>query len=829
MAAQHPDNWRELLPRLQGLPLLPCGAGEKGKAPMDPATGKHLAKWQTAAFTPEQIAAMNGQVRCVGMRTGPDADHIAFADIDGQSAIEHCKQRDCTVTDIGWAVKRTTSTTRLKVAFRIPEHLRRHLLREDGSPVGKLVLVTRPAVYELGEDGTPARDTAGKLITLEPAEQIEFFYGTGQCIVLGEHLESGGHYTWLGDPSEAKEPTEPWWELILELLDRSRTEARSTRSSIRRSAPSGSIVQSGPGSPCPICGRNTSGACTQFTDGGRLRINCFEGQTFSPPPGLKPSKVPILGADGRLYGFCGHGFNPSIGAFSKFAEHIEQQERPQTQRQHPKPSQPAAAPGPGCFEGPADQLPADEDDDDQALQAESLQRFREAQRATIDLPSVLGPFWGQLLIDRAAAFPCDPNILLLPLLGYVASLVGTNARVRVKAGWSEPLLIWGLVAQPASSLKSPAGSVFLNPLIELQRQEKEAYDQAFSLFQGEEKTWKDECARQKKTKSPFDPPEPPEPPIPHRHYYVENVTIERLGSIHAQPNVRGLIAFHDELADWFNSQERNSKTSDRARWLRLWNGSAIKHDTATGTNVFCPRTAISLVGFIQPDKLASLHDAEAHTDFDSSGDGLWARFLPVIPRTLPFEFNLLDTDITADLIALAKQLEQIPPDSTLDFHPDAIALMAPAWRSWSDQENESTASRAAFIGKLRGYSVRLAGLLHLLNDQASLLIQPDTAQRSLALCSYFLSQFDLLAPQVANASSDISETTARFLSKVRDRGVSQVSVREVQRWRVLGRNTPAKEVRAFLQSLADQGVGSIQQATTKGSKEGSWAWVRGDS
>ncbi|MEB3182778.1 MAG: DUF3987 domain-containing protein, partial [Cyanobacteriota bacterium] len=410
-----------------------------------------------------------------------------------------------------------------------------------------------------------------------------------------------------------------------------------------------------------------------------------------------------------------------------------------------------------------------------------------------------------------------------------ASLVGTNARVRVKTGWSEPLLIWGLVAQPASSLKSPAGSVFLNPLIELQRQQKDAYDQAYALFQGEEKAWKGECARQKKAKSPLDPPEPPEPPTPHRHYYVENVTIERLGSIHAQPNVRGLIAFHDELADWFNSQERNSKTSDRARWLRLWNGSAIKHDTATGTNVFCPRTAISLVGFIQPDKLASLHDAEAHTDFDSSGDGLWARFLPVLPRTLPFEFNLLDTDITADLIALAKQLEQIPADSTLDFHPDAIALMAPVWRSWSDQENESTASRAAFIGKLRGYSVRLAGLLHLLNDQASLLIQPDTAQRSLALCSYFLSQFDLLAPQVANASSDISETTARFLSKVRDRDVSQVSVREVQRWRILGRNTSAKEVRAFLQALADQGVGSIRQATTKGSKEGSWVWVRGDS
>ena len=32
---------------------------------------------------------------------------------------------------------------------------------------------------------------------------------------------------------------------------------------------------------CEICGRNTSGACTEYIDGDRRRINCFDGQTFS--------------------------------------------------------------------------------------------------------------------------------------------------------------------------------------------------------------------------------------------------------------------------------------------------------------------------------------------------------------------------------------------------------------------------------------------------------------------------------------------------------------------------------------------------------------------
>lgn len=50
------SDWRSCLPELWGLPLLPCGACPEGKAPIDPATGKGLAGWQTAAFNPKHIA-----------------------------------------------------------------------------------------------------------------------------------------------------------------------------------------------------------------------------------------------------------------------------------------------------------------------------------------------------------------------------------------------------------------------------------------------------------------------------------------------------------------------------------------------------------------------------------------------------------------------------------------------------------------------------------------------------------------------------------------------------------------------------------------------------
>ena len=274
------------------------------------------------------------------------------------------------------------------------------------------------------------------------------------------------------------------------------------------------------------------------------------------------------------------------------------------------------------------------DPEDVDLRREALDRFMQAQASTIDLIEVFGPFWGQLLIDRANAFPCDPTMLLLPMLGYVSSLIGVKASVRVKQGWKEPMVVWGLIAQPASSLKSPAGGVFGKPLAKLQGESARDHAKRLDAFKLKEDAWKQECrtlkdAAKKADKKP-ELPDPPESPIPARHYYVESITIERVAGIHAQPNVPGLIAFHDELADWFASLEKRQQ-NDRPKWLKLWTGQAIKHDTQTSLSAFAESTAMSIVGCIQPDNMSALHHAEGHCNNDTAGDGLWSRFLPVIP------------------------------------------------------------------------------------------------------------------------------------------------------------------------------------------------------
>lgn len=188
-------DWRFFLSHLQGLPLIPCGAGSDGKAPIDPDTGRAAQGWQETSCSPEQIAAMNGMVRCVGTRCGPDANGLLCLDLDGASALAAVQQRGIDISTT-WRVGRTTTTDRMKALYRVPQEL-------------------WPAL----EKGKAKRVTRAKTADSE-AEQIEVFWSAGQVVVLGQHKKSSGWYDWCGQPSqiETLDQHHPAWALALEML-----------------------------------------------------------------------------------------------------------------------------------------------------------------------------------------------------------------------------------------------------------------------------------------------------------------------------------------------------------------------------------------------------------------------------------------------------------------------------------------------------------------------------------------------------------------------------------------------------------------------------------
>jgi len=281
--------WRPLLPQLQGLPLLPIGAGSDKKAPAHPTTGEGLKGWPTAAFTPEQVASACREVIAVGFRPGPDSDGLIAFDIDGATAIERCRSHGCDpLTAPTWQVRRDTDPDRLKAIWRIPADLRGAL----ELTVHKLT--TKPP------SGPGARD----------GENVATYYGAGQVIVLGQHPTSGGNYFWPDGhgPAEVAEIPPDWWALADVIATADPQQPKTARASSSSSRDWRRV------SPCPICGRDGHLICSKHRDG--RSVLCYHGSTFSPPE-LKPGEV-ITGSDGERWAFTGSRRHGEIGDFSHF-------------------------------------------------------------------------------------------------------------------------------------------------------------------------------------------------------------------------------------------------------------------------------------------------------------------------------------------------------------------------------------------------------------------------------------------------------------------------------------------------------------------------------
>jgi len=264
------------LNQLTGFPLLPCGAGEKFKAPLNIETGKPLTGWETMSFTPNQIGAMSGKVICVGTRCGPDAGNLLILDIDGASAETFCKEQVGSFRGIGWRINRTTDPHRFKLAFRVEDPELLSLL--DG--VGKIVHTT----------------------SQEPKEQVELFWATGQCLILGDHRESGGQYQWQGSPVSIKATPKKWKNLLSELIHTHKQKSRN---------PKGATDNWRDAIPCPICGR-TEPDCRIVDDGSF--VQCHKGERWQPPE-LQVGETIQHGTD--IWAYVGDG-NNAIGECANF-------------------------------------------------------------------------------------------------------------------------------------------------------------------------------------------------------------------------------------------------------------------------------------------------------------------------------------------------------------------------------------------------------------------------------------------------------------------------------------------------------------------------------
>jgi hypothetical protein len=201
------------------------------------------------------------------------------------------------------------------------------------------------------------------------------------------------------------------------------------------------------------------------------------------------------------------------------------------------------------------------------------------------------------------------------------------------------------------------------------------------------------------------------PPAKLARCIINDATSEKVAEMLSRDPC-GSLNVHDELAGWFDSFERYSSGSSRAFYLSCWNGGPFSKDRVArgvkdpAAEIHVDNLALSILGGIQPDRLAKLRDL--------TSDGLLQRFLPVLMQSAERgdEYHPV-AGAEADYEGLIKAINDAPPQN-YHFADDALEVRDRVidYIHKLEKVDGFPSALIGAIGKLRGYFARICLVLH---------------------------------------------------------------------------------------------------------------------
>ena len=326
---------------------------------------------------------------------------------------------------------------------------------------------------------------------------------------------------------------------------------------------------------------------------------------------------------------------------------------------------------------------------------------------------------GEVVRRVTKAMGCDPSFVALPALSVLAGAIGNSRRIRLKHGWTEPVIIWTGIVGESGTLKSPPLEWLTQPLRDREEVALERHATVLEEFAAEQMRHAAAVAAWKQRKSVEPPPLTPVPPVCSRSF-TSDTTIEAVCAMLAD-NPRGMILIRDELAGWVSAfdQYKSRGGSDAAHWLSIHSAKGFVVDRKTGDRktIFVARPAMSVTGGIQPATLRRVL-ADGHVE-----NGLAARLLFAYPPRLPKRWT--EADISPAIETKWKTLIdglfelQSAIDENAKRQPVVVSLTPAAKAAWITFYNEHAAEQADLSGdlaaawsKLECYAARLALVAH---------------------------------------------------------------------------------------------------------------------
>ncbi len=227
------------------------------------------------------------------------------------------------------------------------------------------------------------------------------------------------------------------------------------------------------------------------------------------------------------------------------------------------------------------------------------------------LPKSIWPW----IADVSERLQLPPDIAAIGAVTALSSAVGRRVRIRPMQNdpWTVVPNLWGMVVAPPGYKKSPALSIVMKPLHDLEHKAHHDHLMEIALWEAEKgridmlnsAAKSAAMAKLKKDQAAEVVPKlqsDPEEPIPRR-YVVNNFSLEALGEVMIG-NPDGVLAFSDELYGLLMMASKTGNEELHSFLLTGWNGDGrFAFDRIGRGKRYVENVCLSVLGGIQPGRL----------------------------------------------------------------------------------------------------------------------------------------------------------------------------------------------------------------------------------
>lgn len=438
-------------------------------------------------------------------------------------------------------------------------------------------------------------------------------------------------------------------------------------------------------------------------------------------------------------------------------------------------------------------------------------------------PDMLPPTIRTFLCDIAERTQCPLDFPSIALLVAAGSIVGRKVAIYPKKldPWREFPNLWGMIVGRPGVMKSPALEAALAPLRKLEIQARQTNadetrqhaadcimrklkrDDAMkkaraAVGKGNEIDARELLPDEDETKSPA-----------LRRYCVNNATLEALGEI-LMANSNGVMVYQDEIAGLLASMGKQGNEELRPFLLQGW---AAKEGytfdrIGRGLNLHIPAFAISMLGGIQPGKVA--RHLKAAVDGGEGDDGMLQRFSLMVWPDVSVEWKNVDRfpdsearNKVSEAFAALDEIEGGDDPREVRFD-DRAAEQFLEWRTALEHRLRSGEEAPHFeshLSKFRKLVPALALVFTLLDDPVATVV----AAPSLAMAIRWADYLETHARRAYGAlGRPETEAAQRLLGKIIAGELEVINARHIYRKCWTGLSTPT-DAAAALTILEDHG------------------------